>query len=326
MSSSVRHSKLDNNDLYQRQMYQPPQKQDTNGGALLYGQLRAYAHPKTILNTGLSRVNGLDDHRLSTYWTEPPKPEQGHDQNIRNIISSYHPVVDTRNTEYLRIKGIRADLQGPVTVVPKHPLTDAEKLIHSDRLFGNINIPPFVTDMNAKNTRTNDIDNALFFQYNTYQPSHSFSMSTALQYKNGFPAASQRLGTAHIGENTRSDGVDNTKIFSYLVSSLSHNSLEQGAVNASFEHTRHRKTQNSSTPQTRFDQYPFNSIPNPHMLQKKDIDNIYGTGTFNNRKKVDTPSVFIDGNQKCSFSVGPKPSRRPLYNGFQIGTNTTHID
>ena len=88
MSSSVRHSKLDNNDLYQRQMYQPPQKQHTNGGALLYGQLRAYAHPQTILNTGLSRVNGLDDHRLSTYWTEPPKPEQGRDENIRNIISS----------------------------------------------------------------------------------------------------------------------------------------------------------------------------------------------------------------------------------------------
>ena len=145
---------------------------------------------------------------------------------------------------------------------------------------------------------------------------------------NAFPTSSQNhLPTQSFGENTRVQDINNDKILNYVITAgprsknknITNQRVFDAPVNALFEATRVPKTKNSVL---RTEDHAFKSTTR-FTNNKRDLQNMYGTGFWSYHKNTDLKPFFVNGTEKASYAIGPKPPLKPLYKGFQIGENTT---
>ena len=324
----VRHMKLDNEDLYNRQTFLSVPNHSSNN------QLRPFYHPSIIPpNSLLSRVKNINNDTLYMYNTSMPRiSNTGGQIEKRNIVSSLHPPTQI-TTDYSRPKIDRDDIHVALNNDLRVNMRDAQTLTNTDRLFGNVAAHTRFYNTDTINTRSSDINNTFLYDFvtsTTKKSTASFdeAKATALNnIQNAFPISQGRGGIQTIGENTRAHDINNNKILNYIITAgprtenknITNQRVFDAPVNAFFEATRVPKTKNTTL---QIQDYAFKSST-PYTDNKRDLQNIYGTGFWTYHKNTDLKPILVNGTEKASYAIGPKPPRKPLYKGFQIGENTT---
>lgn len=313
----------------------------------------------------ITRLQYIDDKRLLSYYLDrphvPASPSEPFDRTLnRNFVPTHNHPMSSNETVFVRVsQENETKKHTPLQDIDSYPVSRdnggvqrANTLTNDNRLFGNVaSVVPVLDAREFNIARQPGIDNdKLFTRHVSFSGVNNSTVYESARQEATFsrlgypvdPYRRSRVDSNVLGVQTRVHGLSNDAISSFLMDpSLLHSvspSTDQyvsskRVVNMphrfAFDVTRRTKKANAETNGriSFLQEYSLNGTPFPSSKTAIDTTNIYGTGSWVNatNKKSHKPHA-ADISERSSFHVGTKPPRRPVYNGFQIGTNTTIAD